>query len=143
LGTVGHLAALVRPRSGPFVLADAVTMPDLAEATAAEAGHPWEEVLLRRGGGARIPWRRRDEVLGWIRDRMIPALSALAHLPTLDLPASEARRIRQGGAPPAPPPGVAEGGRYLLVAGPQVLAVAERGSRGPALIKVLDDEGRP
>jgi tRNA pseudouridine55 synthase len=64
LGSAGHLAALERPRSGPFYLEDAIDMARLAVFVAAESGHTWEEVLLRRSRKAeRVPWKRREEVL--------------------------------------------------------------------------------
>ena len=59
LGTAGHLVALNRPRSGPFHLEDALSMPQLAQLVAAEPGHEWQDTLLSRGrGGVRVQWRR-------------------------------------------------------------------------------------
>lgn len=138
LGTVGHLSALSRARSGPFHLAHAVSMPEIGEWVSAEPGHPWQDVLLARGRGApRLPWRHRDEVLGALAPRLIRPVDALSHLPLADADRAAVARLRAGGPPPPPPPGVLVGGRYLVAHGDDLVAVAERGPRGPEAVRVV------
>jgi tRNA pseudouridine55 synthase len=138
LGTVGHLSALVRPRSGPFWLQDALDLPTLAAIVAAEAGHSWQEVLLaRKRGEARVPWRHRDEVRAALEPWMMRPLDALSHLPLAEVAADAARRFSHGGAPPPPPPSCAVGDRYLVVEGDVLLAVAERTPTGAATLRMM------
>ncbi|MBW1877744.1 MAG: tRNA pseudouridine(55) synthase TruB [Deltaproteobacteria bacterium] len=138
LGSAGHLAALERPRSGPFYLEDAIDMARLAVLAAAEPGHTWEEVLLHRSRkGERVPWKRREEVLEALAPWMRRPLDVLKHLPLADLRATDARRVARGGPPPPPPPGCGIGDRYLLVHGDELIAVAESTIHGPSTLRVV------
>jgi len=138
LGSAGHLAALERPRSGPFYLEDALDMAHLAVLVAAEPGHTWEEVLLQRSRKeARVPWRRREEVLEALAPWMRRPLDVLKHLPLSDLRATDARRVARGGPPPPAPPGCGIGDRYLLVHGDELIAVAENTIHGPSTLRVV------
>lgn len=138
LGTCGHLSALCRLRSGPFFLEDAVDMATLATWVAAESGHDWQAVLLsRRGKTERVPWNARDEVRKAVGGHVRTPLAALAHLPLVDVGTPDARRVRNGGAPPAPPAGIGSGGRYLVVNGEDLVAIAEASSQGARTIKVV------
>ncbi len=138
LGTAGHLDALVRPRSGPFLLDDALTMAELGALVSGEPGRAWEDVLLSRGRGERIPWRPREEVMEGLRPWVKSAVSCLPGLPIVDVSAVDVRRIRAGGPPPLAPAGVAPAGRYLVLCGDEVIAVAERDARGPRVVKVME-----
>lgn len=137
LGSAGHLDTLCRDRSGPFLLEDAVSMASLAEVVAAEEGHPWRAVLMAKRGEPRIQWRPREEVRAAIQPWIWSDLRSLSHLPIADLAAVDARRVRNGGSPPPPPRGVAMGGRYLVVCGEELVAIAENGTGGAKLLRVL------
>ncbi|TNE85415.1 MAG: tRNA pseudouridine(55) synthase TruB [Deltaproteobacteria bacterium] len=138
LGTRGHLTALERPRSGPFFLEDALSMPALAELVAPGSGRPWEDVLLtRRKGGERVAWRPRDEVRAGLAPWLKSPLEALSHLPMVDVTESVAKRIRSGGAPPPPPRAVEGGGRFVAALGDELVAVFERSERGVRSLKVI------
>jgi tRNA pseudouridine55 synthase len=138
LGSVGHLSDLSRARSGPFLLEDALDLPTLARIVSQDPERTWEEVLMYRGSGApRLPWRPRDQVIEalipWIR----PPIEVLSHLPLADIEEADERRVRQGGKPPAAPPATPAGGRFLVVRGAKVVAVAEQTTHGSKMVKVL------
>ncbi|MCO4743625.1 MAG: tRNA pseudouridine(55) synthase TruB [Proteobacteria bacterium] len=139
LGSRGHLIALERPRSGPFLLEDALSMPALAEIAAPDTGRPWPEVLMSRRGQKteRVQWRARDivreGVLPWFRR----PLDVLTHYPLADVSESVAKRIRSGGAPPPPPKGVEVGSRFLAVCADDLVAMMEATPRGARVLKVI------
>lgn len=138
LGTCGHLAELCRIQSGPFHLTESMTAIELAEIVAKEPGHDWKEVLMGRGPREeRVPWSPRDEVRGALAGRMVAPIQALSHLPLVDVDPQRAKQTRSGGALPAPPSSVPLGGRYLVVCGRDVVAIAESSSLGPKTVKVL------
>lgn len=137
LESAGHLEALCRDRSGPFLLEDAVDMQAFSDLVAAEDGHTWQAVLMAKRGEPRLPWRPKDVVNEAVRPLMRSELGSLAHLPLADVREPDVARIRSGGVPPAAPRGVAPGGRYLVVFGDQLLAVAENDLRGPKLLRVM------
>ncbi len=137
LDSAGHLDALCRDRSGPFELADAMSMDELGELVSAEAGHPWRAVLMTKRGDPRLPWKPKATVLEGLARWVRSELSSLSHLPMVDVREPDVERIRNGGAPPPAPRGVTTGGRYLVVFGDELLAVAENTPRGPRLLRVL------
>ena len=138
LGTVGHLCELSRARSGPFFLEDAVDFEQLATWVAAENGHDWTQVLLSRGRNAkRVKWQPREKVYEALQPHLVPPLKALAHLPLVDVDSRDARSVRGGTFVPAPPPGVGPGARFLVVHGPDVVAVIESTTTGPKALKVF------
>ncbi len=136
LHSAGHLTALCRPRSGPFFIEDAIDMPTLAEIVA-EPGHPWEAVLMSRGKGERVKWKPREEVRDQLKPWLRTPVRCLSHLPLLDVGPVDAQRIKKGAVPPPPPTGVSMGGRFLLVAGQDVVAIAEKTPRGPKTLKAF------
>ena len=138
LGTAGHLSRLMRTRSGPFFLDDAIGFDRLAAMASAEPERTWEEVLLRRGAREeRVKWRPRDTVREELSPFVRRPIDALSHLPLADVLPGDARRIRNGSNPPMPPGSTPMGGRYLVVSGVDVVAVAEKSPRGPRSLKVL------
>ena len=138
LGTAGHLSALERPRSGPFRIEDALSMPKLGGFVAPD--HPWQEVLLSRTKGpTRIQWRPRDEVIAAVTPFLKRPLDVLSHLPLCDLTAADAQRIRRGGHAPPPPGGVQVGGKFLVVHGDELLGVGQATPRGPELVRLSED----
>lgn len=138
LGSAGHLEALSRARSGPFELQDALDFPTLAHIVSAETDRTWQEVLLKRGRKEeRVPWAPRDQVRQALAERVRSPVQALSHLPLADVDGAVAGRIRKGAALPVPPAGTPRGGRYLVVCGADVVAVAEHTPRGPKAVKVL------
>lgn len=138
LGSAGHLETLSRARSGPFLLEDAIDFPRLSALVSAEPGRDWRDVLLKRGRREeRVPWRPRDDVRADLSEIVRSPVDALSHLPLCDVNGTEAGRIRKGGHLPVPPAGTPVGGRYLVVCGADVVAVAESTPRGPRAVKVL------
>lgn len=137
LGSAGHLEALARDRSGPFWLEDALSIQKLGEIVSAEDGRDWREVLLARRGETRIPWRPKDEVAKALAPWVRTELRCLTHLPLADVGPVDARRVRSGSTLPVPPRGVALGGKFLVVAGSDLVAVAESTARGPKVLRVV------
>jgi len=138
LHSAGHLVALSRPRSGPFFLEDAIEMQTLADLVAEEPGQPWKDVLMSRGDKSkRVKWKPRDDVREVLRPWLRTPIRCLSHLPLMDIGPVDARRIKNGALPPTPPSGVSMGGRFLLVAGQDVVAVAEKTPRGPKTLKAF------
>jgi tRNA U55 pseudouridine synthase TruB len=141
LGSVGHLETLSRTRSGPFFLRDALSMDKLAEIVSGSSERSWTDVLVRRKRSNEdlVPWRPREDVWAALKPWLRRPIDALSHLPLADVPAPLAERVLRGGKVPPPPPGVDVGGRYLVVSGDQVLAVAESGPDGPTALRVVDE----
>lgn len=102
LGTVAHLTALRRQRSGPFSLDPASTPPlSLARLAGIVAGTPeWTAVFRTGRREDRVRWRSREEVLAGLQPFRIQPRAVLAHLPALTLQEADARRYRQGILPP-------------------------------------------
>lgn len=140
LGTAGHLDALVRPRSGPFLLDDALSMDQLGRLVTADPSRTWQETLLGRNRNDRVPWRPREDVMAGLQPWIRTAVHCMPHLPMADVGPVDARRIRAGGPPPVAPTGVPPQGRYLVMSGADVVAVAERDARGPKVLKVIDGD---
>jgi tRNA U55 pseudouridine synthase TruB len=140
LGTVGHLRALRRARSGPFEIADALSLDALAEIVIGQdvgwraAFRPGEAAAAGAARGRdrdaqRARWAPRDQVRAGLAPWMRAPVDALSHLPILDVSAAEAARLRHGHMPSRLPPGRAAGA-YLVVSGAEVLAVGEVTPRG-------------
>lgn len=133
LGTVGHLSALSRLRSGPFDMQRALSLSALSQIV---AGTPdWARALRRQRGEDRVPWFPRPQVYDGLRPYIQPPAQALSQLPLLPVSAGVAETILRGGATPPPPVGVKAGGRYLVVQGDELLALAE--NQGGGLSKAL------
>jgi tRNA pseudouridine(55) synthase len=142
LGSAGHLSALERPRSGPFYLEDALSMPDLAAMVAPDSGASWQDVMLSRGPKTeRVPWRPRAEVVAAMEPMMKRPLDLLSHLPLADVGSTDGRRVRKGGAPPPPPVGTPMGGQFLVVAGTELVAVATKTPEGAKVLRVFGPNG--
>ncbi|MFK7931766.1 MAG: tRNA pseudouridine(55) synthase TruB [Myxococcota bacterium] len=138
LGSEGHLEALSRAQSGPFLLEDAIDFPTIAKMVSDDADKSWQDILMVRGKkGERVQWRPRDDVRSDLAKRLCSPIRALAHLPIVDVPAADAERMRKGGSPPAAPTALSVGGRYLVVCGADVVAVAEADPRGPKALRVI------
>ncbi len=138
LGSAGHLSALCRPRSGPFHLEDALSMPELAALVSDEPDRAWQDVLLSRGPRAeRVPWRRRDAVRESLAPYVRSPIQALAHLPMVEVSPADAARVARGAPPPAPPSTCGVGDRYLVVHTYSLIALAERTPAGGAVLRVL------
>lgn len=138
LGTAGHLSALARTRSGPFLIEESLSMPDLATIVSAEPGRDWKDVLMGRGKREeRVPWRPRDVVRAELGERYVSPVRALSHLPLLDVDDVWAKRVANGAPPPGLAPGVTTGDRFLVVHGDSLIALAEATTRGPASVRVF------
>ncbi len=141
LGSAGHLSALERPRSGPFYLRDALSMEQLAAMAAPDSGQSWNDVLISRSRGntERVKWQSRDEVAAALTPWIRRPIDVLSHLPLADVRPYDATRIKRGGTPPAPPPGVGFGSKYLCVCGDELLAVVEATPRGPKMLRGMEE----
>lgn len=137
LGTVGHLVALARTQSGSFTLDQAVSMPWIGETVGGSADTPWEDVLMGRARGIRLPWRPRDAVRDALAPYVVGLVDGLAHLPQLALTDADALRVQRGQLPGRVPGALPVGARYLLVAGAALHGVAEVTASGPRLCKVV------
>lgn len=119
LGTVGHLSALRRTRSGPFLEEHALSFSQLSELV---GGNPaWNQVLRPARGENRVPWRSREEVLTGLAPWLTLPHTVLRHLPALTLSPVEARRYEQTGQTPARVP--TDGRTWVLLMGEEVLGV--------------------
>ena len=137
LGTVGHLSALSRLRSGPFEISDAIDFPTLANLVSSEPGKTYQEVLLSRGKRSeRVKWKSRDEVSSGLGKWLKRPIDCFGHLPIADVDVDGAKVIKSGGTPPLAA-GIAPGARYLVVRGDRILAVAERGPDGGKVLRVF------
>ena len=122
LGTVGHLSALTRLRSGPFDLSRAIGLPALSELV---AGTPeWTRALRRQRGEDRVPWFPREQVHAALGSWMHSPSASLSHLPALRVSAGVGEALARGGQVPPPPVGVRAGGRYLVTHGDELFALA-------------------
>lgn len=138
LGTVGHLSALARDRSGPFFIKDAIDFHTLAALVAEDETQPWETVLMSRGRREeRVKWKGRDAVSAGLAPYLKRPIDCLSHLPLADLDAATLLRVKAGGAPPPAPASVEAGGRFLMVSGDTVVGVAERGPDGAKVVRVF------
>lgn len=141
LGTKGHLSALGRARSGPFDLEQAISYPELAALVSDEEGRTWQDVLLskrRRDPEApRVKWKRRDDVVASLQPWFREPIACLSHLPLVDVDGEQAKKVRSGGLPATVPPNLEPTGRYLVVQGDRVLAIAENGGGGPKVLRTF------
>lgn len=124
LGTAGHLRELRRLQSGPFVLEQTLTLPELGEMAAGT--RDWRKAMRPGRGKERMPWRARSDVLKDLLPRTLSLEQALSHLPVAQVPSGGRGPLLRGGPPPAPPAGVADGDRYAAVDQGELLAVVER-----------------
>ncbi len=137
LGTVGHLIALARLRSGPFEIADALSMDALATIVAADGSLPWRAVFRAPRDEPRPPWNPRPDVTVALDARLVSPLSALSHVPLVDVDAETARKIRHGQAPTQPVHTGGVGERVLLMDGGDLVAIAEIAPLGFKLQRVV------
>ena len=132
LGTVGHLSALTRLRSGPFALEGALTLGALAQAAAGSSD--WRRALQCRRGEDRIPWLPREQVHAALAPRRIGVLEGLRQLPILAVSRGVADALLRGGAVRAPPIGVKLGEHFLVVHGAEAVALARAEGGGRSLV---------
>lgn len=137
LGTVGHLVALARLRSGPFSLDDALSMDALAGIVATDGTLPWRAVFRAPRDEPRPPWNPRPEVSAVLDARLVSPLAALSHLPLVDIDAESARKLRHGQAPARNPSVGTVGERVLLMHGAELVAIAEVAPLGFRLLRVV------
>lgn len=138
LGTAGHLSALSRSRSGPFDLAGALSIQELANIVSLEPNDDWRAVLMaRKGSSDRVQWAPRDTVRSALSERMVTPLAALSHLRLVDVTPEQVRRLRSGAPPPDGPADLQVSERYLVVCADELIAIAERTPAGDKAIRVV------
>lgn len=127
LGTVGHLVALRRTRSGPFTLEGAATLPGLARIASDEDLH-WKAILKPEQGAPRVRWRDRSLTRAQLLAGTVGARFPFQDLPLHGLSAVQADHLLATGVLPEPPPEVSTGSRYVAVDARdgRMLALAER-----------------
>ena len=130
LGTVAHLTALRREKSGSFTLDGALSAGGLSEVVTGRSD--WQNTLRRRHGVERPPWQERPVVREVLSGRLITPLQAIGHFPVVELDAAEVKRVRNGGFPPP-----SEDDRYALAHCGELIALAHRTERGPRLLMVI------
>lgn len=135
LGTTGHLSALRRERTGPFVESKALTLPQLGKIVG--GSEDWRAVLRPNRGPDRVRWAPRDEVIAALEPYCVRPVDALSHLPVVPLLGGERQRLLAGGPLPVPPTFIPVGSSYLLMEGDAVIAVAVREPAGPRLARVV------
>ena len=135
LGTAGHLSALRRSLSGPFLESRALTIQGLSKIVADR--EDWEAVLRPQRGPERVAWAPRDQVREALKPWLIRPLDVLGHLPLAPIRDGDRKRVLSGGHPPPPPLGAKPGELYLAVDGDEVVAVVRNEPRGPRLERVL------
>ena len=134
LGSVAHLIGLRRERSGPFTLERSLAPAALSSLVAGT--EDWQAALRPARGAERMPWRPRDEVRAGLAGVLWSPAEAMAR-PGIALNPRELKRVQSGGLPPPPPGEVADGGLYLLMDGPELIAVARREGAGGVLVRVM------
>lgn len=132
LGTAGHLVALRRERSGPFLASMALDLGTLAGIVAGR--EDWPAVLRPSRGAERVPWRPRAQVQADLAPWLIPTARALGHLPAAPLSAVQRDLLRRAGQAPASPPGLAPEALWLGLDGDEVLAVLQAEAGGGARV---------
>ena len=137
LGTVGHLVALRRLKSGPFELEDAVTVDELAAIAMGGPVPAWRPVLRPRRDEPRSVWRDRMECRADVLARGLPATVGFSSLPVLSPDAAVVDRLLRSGTAPAPPEGTGPGDRFIVVDAEGLVALCEnRDGKGKA-VRVL------
>ena len=140
LGSVGHLKALRRPRSGPFTLERSLDIPTLAAMVAEEEGHSWEDVFLKRGPKTeRVPWKHRDVVRASLSEHMMLPIEVLSHYETVRVNEAEAKHIRNGGQIPVRFGRQHQNDGYIIVHNDRVLALSKRTANGIKNIRLLSN----
>ncbi len=135
LGTLGHLTALRREKSGPFEIEGSLTADELGSVVAAEPGHSWESVLRGRKRDG-VAWKARDDVRAALQGRLLRPLGAMAHLPLCHVDDATATRVQSGQRPP-PLALAGSDGRYAVVHDGRLLAIARMRGGEPTLERVL------
>jgi tRNA pseudouridine55 synthase len=95
LGTVGHLEALRRTRSGLFEESQALSLESFSEMVA--GNEDWKRSLRPARGEERVPWKSRDQVIEGLRAHILPPGRALAHLPEVQIPESAVAQLLRSG----------------------------------------------
>jgi tRNA pseudouridine55 synthase len=124
LGTCGHLVALRRHRSGPFLLDDAIDFASLSELVSGRT--EWPAVLRPRRGEPRLPWREPAEILAVLNPRLLTPASVLSHLPVQSLDATALRLLQLRGQVEAFPEGIEEGGCWCVYDQDRLLGIMRR-----------------
>lgn len=137
LGTAGHLSALRREQTGPFLAEGAVTLEQLGQIVG--GSEDWRAVLRPTRGPERVRWASRDAVMAALAPRMVRPTDVLGHLPVVPINAGERARLLSGGPMPMPPGHVGLGSSFLLMEGETVVAVGAREPTGPRLARVILD----
>lgn len=138
LGTVGHLIALRRARSGPFSLKQSIDWDGLAECV---TGVPDSAAAFPRDRDAeRLPRRSRDEVREALKPHLIGLSDMFSELPRLPLTGEALERLLVGGDVP----GRDEDGVYLATHGESghVLALAQSTTGRGRPLRVVAPEAR-
>jgi tRNA U55 pseudouridine synthase TruB len=139
LGTVGHLVALRRLRSGPFDLRHAVDFAALAQAAMGAPApiEDWRPILRPARGAERVEWQDRPRCREGIWTHVLPPEFGFSRLPVQSVSESVSARVLASGTCPPPPQAVADGGRYVVADALGMLALVERNGKAPRVLRVL------
>ncbi|HJN78272.1 MAG TPA: tRNA pseudouridine(55) synthase TruB [Myxococcota bacterium] len=101
LGTVGHLVALRRLRSGPFSLEGALDLSTLSRLATDQ--EDWDRAFRRnRNAPDWLEWKPREEVAEALGAWTTPMAPAFRHLPARELSAEQQRKLGFGQLVPGP-----------------------------------------
>ncbi len=137
LGTVGHLVALRRTKSGAFGLPGSVSFTALSEVVSGRSD--WPAVLRPKRGETRVEWRPRVETLAALQPRLLSPEQALVHLPSLDIGPEDQRTLRIKGFVGCSPVGVSDGGLWRVHIGGQLRGVMRRDGSISKVARMLPD----
>ncbi|MBO87806.1 MAG: tRNA pseudouridine(55) synthase TruB [Deltaproteobacteria bacterium] len=127
LGTVGHLVALRRHRSGPFLLDHAVSVDELARIAVGGADpiESWRSVLRPERGAPRAVWQARDQCRLGVWPHILAPEFGFDVLPVQVVSDAQAARVLGSGVCPPPPEHLESGARYVVRDAVGMLALVE------------------
>ncbi len=139
LGTVGHLIALRRLRSGPFELKHSVGLDELARVAMGAAApiREWGPILRPERGAPRVQWQARTKCREEIWSHVLPPEFGFSQLPVQSVTPALAERVLACGTCPHPPETVHDGSRYIVADSCGMLALVERQGGAARTLRVL------
>jgi tRNA pseudouridine55 synthase len=135
LGTVGHLSALRRERSGIFTDDRALGMTALSQMVAGR--DDWTTVLRPKRGEERVPWESKEAVWAALQPFLWTPTQVLGHLPVLSLSSGQRDVLLRGGVAPSAPSEIAVGDLFLAVDQGHALAIVRREASGSRVARMI------
>ena len=137
LGSAGHLEALERPQSGPFLLENSLDIDSLSKMVAAEPVDDWRAVLMGRGRGEdRVQWRPKQEVREALAPLVVSPFDVMNHLDAVQVTEGEADKILNGAKLPERNTTASSEKPYTVVCAGTLLAVVDRNEKGVKAVRL-------